>query len=135
MSHDTHGHAMTLDELRARDAAPPPVTALDRALRRLHEYLWNVVAIEVETPIEPDTTLEDVRRRLLVEECLSCPTLTRREAEIVERVAAQLASRDRAHGALSAVASEMGIQPETARGYWHDGIKKIRAWIEARRAA
>lgn len=135
MSHNTHGRAVTPDELRARDAAPPPVTALDRALRRLHDYLWNLVAIEVEVPIEPGTTLEDVRRRLLVEECLTCPTLTRREAEIVERVAAQLASRDRARGALSAVADELGIQPETARGYWYDAIKKIRAWIGARHAA
>lgn len=128
MSHDMPGPALAPNEHR-------PATALDQALRRLHEYAWNVVAIEAEVPIEPGTTLEDVRRRLLVEECMTCPTLTRREAEIVERVAAQLGSRDRRRGALRAVADELGIQPETARGYWHDAVKKIRAWIEARRAA
>jgi len=111
------------------------VTALDRALRRLHEYVWNLVAIEAEVPIEPGTTLEDVRRRLLVEECLTCPTLARREAEIMERVAARLAAGDTMHGVLKAVADELDLQPGTVRRYWHDAIKKIHAWIEARRAA
>lgn len=128
MSHD-------MQALLARSNAPRPVSAFEREFRRLHEYVWNVVALEAEVPIEPGTTLEDVRRRLLVEECLTCPTLTRREAEIVERVAAQLATRDRAHGALRVVADELGIEAGTARGYWHDALMKIRAWIEARRAA